>query len=177
MQTQQREHKMPSWARVVFAIVGIILILAGTTIGIIQGTLFNTVSVVLAALGAAFALCQWLLPLSSNAPQPTTVPAPISVVPQIIVQVPTVQLPPQVVASYRGIVSIHPPTDPQTIQQREKAVEEIYTELLQPNITAIVLTGIGGVGKSTLAALVYDYTEKNYVGNLSLMRFSSRVAR
>lgn len=160
MQTQQREHKMPSWARVVFAIVGIILILAGTTIGIIQGTLFNTVSVVLAALGAAFALCQWLLPLSSNASQSTTVPAPTSAVPQIIVQVPTVQPPPQVVASYRGIVSIHPPTDPQTIQQREKAVKEIYTELLQLNITAIVLTGIGGAGKSTLAALVYDYTEK-----------------
>ncbi len=53
-----------------------------------------------------------------------------------------------------------PPTDARAIQQRTQAVEEIYTQLSQPDITALVLTGIGGAGKSTLAALVYEYAEK-----------------
>src|SRR5260370_1373521 len=37
---------------------------------------------------------------------------------------------------------------------------DIFTKLTQPDITAFVLTGIGGVGKSTLAALVYRYAEE-----------------
>ena len=61
--------------------------------------------------------------------------------------------------SYRGIVGVPPPTDPKTIQQREKVVKEVYDRLTQPDITAIALTGIGGIGKSTLAALIYRYTE------------------
>src|SRR5437868_11564366 len=85
--------------------------------------------------------------------------------PPIIVQVPATpprpsssQLPDKV--SYRGIVGFPPPTDPRAIQQREQVVREVYTKLIQPNITAIALTGIGGVGKSTLAALIYHYAEE-----------------
>jgi tetratricopeptide (TPR) repeat protein len=61
--------------------------------------------------------------------------------------------------SYRGIAGVPPPTDPKTIQQREKVVKEVYGRLSQPDITAIALTGIGGIGKSTLAALIYRYAE------------------
>ena len=58
---------------------------------------------------------------------------------------------------YQNIEGFPPPTSPGTIQQRESAVRTIYVRLLQADTTAVVLTGIGGVGKSTLAALVYRY--------------------
>src|SRR5947209_6490351 len=60
----------------------------------------------------------------------------------------------------RGIRGVPPPTDPRTIQQREKAVREIFARLIEADVTALVLTGIGGVGKSTLAALLYRYAEE-----------------
>lgn len=61
---------------------------------------------------------------------------------------------------YRDLVGQPPPSDLRTIHQREKIVKDVYTRLIQPDITAIVLTGIGGVGKSTLAAAIYNYAEK-----------------
>jgi tetratricopeptide (TPR) repeat protein len=54
---------------------------------------------------------------------------------------------------------VPPPTDARTIQQRDIAVRTVYVKLTQPETTALVLTGIAGVGKSTLAALVYHYAE------------------
>src|SRR5437660_3027435 len=62
-------------------------------------------------------------------------------------------------ASYRSILGTPPPTDPSVIQQRTTLVETITTKLTQPNLNALVLTGIGGVGKSTLAALVHHAVE------------------
>ncbi len=62
--------------------------------------------------------------------------------------------------SSRSLIDFLPLTDPRTIQQREEAVKDIYTKLTQPDMTALVLTGIGGLGKSTLAALVYRYAEE-----------------
>lgn len=65
-----------------------------------------------------------------------------------------------VAPSYLNIRSIPPLTDHRTIQQRERLVKDLYTKLTQPDITAIALTGISGVGKSTLAALLYNYAEE-----------------
>jgi hypothetical protein len=63
-------------------------------------------------------------------------------------------------ASYRRSIRGTPPlTDPSVIQQRTTLVESITIQLTQPNLNALVLTGIGGVGKSTLAALVYHAIE------------------
>jgi hypothetical protein len=62
--------------------------------------------------------------------------------------------------THRGFIGLPPPTDPRTIQQREQIVKEVYAKLTQNDITAIALTGIGGVGKSTLAALIYRYVEE-----------------
>jgi tetratricopeptide (TPR) repeat protein len=67
-----------------------------------------------------------------------------------------------------GIVALPPPTNPKTIQQRGRVVKDIYARLTQPDITALVLTGIGGVGKSTLAALVRDYAEKQRLAGSEL---------
>ncbi|HYT44868.1 MAG TPA: TIR domain-containing protein, partial [Methylomirabilota bacterium] len=62
--------------------------------------------------------------------------------------------------SFQDIAGMPPPTNVKTIQQREKIVEYIYSLVANPDITFIALTGIGGVGKSTLAALVHEYAEK-----------------
>jgi len=61
--------------------------------------------------------------------------------------------------SYRGIAGVPPPTEQSTIQQRMQLVEAIYTKLTQPGMNALALTGIGGVGKSTLAALLFRYAQ------------------
>ncbi len=63
-------------------------------------------------------------------------------------------------ATSRVILGLPPPTYSSTIQQREKVVKEVYAKLNQADVTAIALTGIGGIGKSTLAALIYHYAEK-----------------
>lgn len=63
---------------------------------------------------------------------------------------------------YHRIFGYPPPMHPRTIQQREKAVEAIHTKLTQPDVTAVVLTGIAGVGKSTLAALIYHYIQEHF---------------
>src|SRR6266851_4032398 len=63
----------------------------------------------------------------------------------------------------RGIAGLPPPTNPRTIQPRAKEVQEIYAQLTQDDTTAVVLTGIGGAGKSTLAALVSQHAEKQRI--------------
>ncbi len=64
-----------------------------------------------------------------------------------------------------SIIGTFPPTDPKSIQQRHKIVEQVYSELTKPDINCIVLTGIGGIGKSTVAALAYRYAEEQRKDN------------
>ena len=59
-----------------------------------------------------------------------------------------------------------PLVDSRIIQPCEDTVKDIYAKLTQSQLSAIILTGIGGVGKSTLAALVYRYAEvQRHAGN------------
>jgi tetratricopeptide (TPR) repeat protein len=164
-------RRRPLWVLIVEAFI--ILLLLGLVVGAIivilslLGTihipLSNSISVILLTviipvLGAMVPLLQWLFSLPSNKTEPASTQ-------QIIVQMPPASPMPSILPSpnkptYRGIVGLPPPTDQRTIQQREKTVMEIYKKLTQPDITAIALTGIAGIGKSTLAALVYNYAEE-----------------
>ena len=59
-----------------------------------------------------------------------------------------------------------PITDSRGILQRQSMVHDIYNRLTQPGVSALVLTGLDGVGKSTIAALVYSYARRQQtVGN------------
>ena len=177
-QGQDKRRKRRPWVRWVVLIAVLLLIAFGAIAWVesSQGPWFSILPILLfTVLGVVFSLLQWLFPVSTGSHEQHTVsslmpyvsptPAPVPTLPQIIVHVPTTQpLSPALIASakaaFRGILGFPPPTDSRTIQQREKVVKEVYANLTQPDITAIVLTGIGGVGKSTLAALIHHYAEE-----------------
>ncbi|HEU5380929.1 MAG TPA: tetratricopeptide repeat protein [Ktedonobacteraceae bacterium] len=62
--------------------------------------------------------------------------------------------------SYKILSDALPPYNHNTILKRARDVQKIYSRLLQPDTSAVVLTGLGGIGKSTVAAQVYDYAEQ-----------------
>lgn len=185
----QRGGKRRKWlSRRTLVIVTVIVIVIAfaltivwilSSLRIIPSSWATILSIIVTVLGALFTLFQYLHvffrsdrtePHAYSTPQPLgsqtpTGPPHPSQIPQIIVQVPSPHLsppqsPPPDKATYRGIVGFPPPVDSQKIQQREHLVKEVYTKLTQPDITAIALTGIAGAGKSTLAALVYQYAEE-----------------
>lgn len=179
MHMHPQQPKRSLWIRWLIVLIALLLIIVGTILWIVenQGPWVTILPVVLfTVLSVLIALFQWLFPVSNEERSPvlhshanggsTGVLVNPSQPPQIVVQMPPAisqpleVLPPVNKTVYRSIIAVPPPTDPRTIQQREKAVKEVYTKLIEDDITAIVLTGIGGVGKSTLAALVYRYAEE-----------------
>src|SRR3989440_4167192 len=180
---KSKERKQLQERRLIIISIAILLLVGGTIIwilnsqGIIKGSWSSTLLIIFTVFGIIIGLFQWLYPVSSSTSQPSQpsqlsqssqphpIPAEAQPVPQIIVHMPPSAVTPPLAqipekAPYRGIVGVPPPTDPRTIQQRQKAVQDIYSRLLRPDTTAIALTGIAGVGKSTLAALVYRYAEE-----------------
>lgn len=178
----EQRRKQPQWIRWLIAGIIILFIVVGIIIWVVtsQNSLSTILPIVIfTVLGVIIALFQWLFPVSSTAsdhpsttihssliPQLSTATPSLSTMPQIVVDVPpaahthSAQSGPLDKRAYRGIMGVPPPTDPRTIQQRETVVKDIFARLIQPDITAVVLTGIGGVGKSTLAALIYRYAEE-----------------
>lgn len=178
-----KQRKRGGDKRWLVAIIALVLIAGGAIFWLkdTQGSAYAILPIVIfTVLGIVVSLFQWLFPMSGGSSQPVAVlhPSTLSQLAQaaqvasqqpqqIIVQVPAIDPPPQHAAqtgpldkaTYRGILGVPPPTDPRTIQQRDTTVQAIYTKLCDEDVAALVLTGIGGVGKSTLAALVYRYAE------------------
>jgi len=145
------------WIAIAFAIVLIVaLAIAAAWIlthqGITQGTATLTIvsiigGLILALIAALFTYLQWRYPVSSNttesAPASPTLPAP-SPTPIIIqLQQPTSPqpLPPPILQPpvpekpvTGNVTGSFPPTDPKTIQQRRKLVEEVYASRTVPSL-------------------------------------------
>lgn len=172
---QKKARKQLIERRVLIVILAVLFLGAAAVLWIFNaGSWSNDLSIIFVFTGVLIGLFQWLFPVTSPAsgqpvppveaasasPARTTMPLP-----PIIVQMhpadvaPAPVVPQEEKANYRGIMGVPPPTDPRTIQQRESAVREVYARLTDAGTSAVVLTGIGGVGKSTLAALVYSYAE------------------
>jgi AAA domain len=64
-----------------------------------------------------------------------------------------------------------PATTSRVIQQPKGIVKDLYKLVSQRDVTAVVLTGIAGVGKSTLAALLFQRFRANSNWPFSLHRF------
>ncbi len=179
----QRRYRL-SWKqvrRIIYTLVAVTLFffIGGATIwiliqlGIIHGPWFDKLSAILTGLGTAlgalltiFGIFQFILSLIPSEPEPSPTISPtlqnnsqVSPIPLLLPISPP--SPPANRLAHRGIVGLPPPVDPRTIQQREKVVMDVHAKLIHSDITAIALTGIAGVGKSTLAALVYQYTEEH----------------
>src|SRR5215471_7413763 len=169
-QSRGANRQRPQLHRIrwIIVIVVLTLIVAGTVIWLLtlRGTWITIVPLVIfTVLGVIIALFQWLFPVSSNTPehssttiQPSLIPqlssatSSLSTMPEIHVHASPAdhthppQSSPLEKRTYRGIMGVPPPTDSRTIQQREAVVKDIFAKLTQPDITAYVLTGMGGVG-------------------------------
>src|SRR5215469_9009974 len=136
---QPQQNKSHLRRRLIIAVVIVALIVSTvwilSSLAIIQGIWATIVSTLVTVFGVVFTFLPLITSADKSEPPPT---------PQINVQVQLPPLAPQLpmptsptASSYRGIIGLPPPTDPRTIQQREKVVKEVYRQLIQPGITAI----------------------------------------
>jgi hypothetical protein len=142
---QRESQKRTQLNRIRWIIVAIVFLLIA--VGILIWVLTSQASwitilpiVIFTALGVIIALFQWLFPISTSKSEHPLATSPML---QVSLDSPPRSLPAR--PTHRGIVGLPPPTDPRTIQQRQHVVKEVYTKLTQPGVTAIALTGIGGV--------------------------------
>jgi tetratricopeptide (TPR) repeat protein len=180
-QIQKQQSKWPTRVRVIGFILALLILIAGATVWALNSlnslpALFATIFGALAAIIAFIQLIPIIFPQKS--PQPAQSSQPASSVPPINIYnvIPPAQSAPPVVSSTSTEPEQHTdapsrsnsltlrafplPTGSRSIQQRDEVVKEIYTLLIDAGTAAVVLTGIGGIGKSTLAALVLNYAER-----------------
>jgi tetratricopeptide (TPR) repeat protein len=180
-QIQDQKSKWPLRVRVIGFICALLLLIGGATIWVLNSlnSLPALLTTLFGALATVFSFMQ-LIPIifvhkspdpilpsnSTPALQPINIynvlPPSQSAPP---IASPVTPLPDRPVsATYRSdsltLRALPLPTDSRSIQQREEVVKEIYPLLIDPDAAAVVLTGIGGIGKSTLAALVLNYAEQ-----------------
>jgi tetratricopeptide (TPR) repeat protein len=180
-QIQKQKSKWPTRMRVIGFILALLVLIVGATVWVLNSlnslpALFATIFGALAVIIAFIQLIPIIFPPKSSEHSLTSRPAstmpPINiynVIPSSPSATPAVSTsPPEhdqpTNASSRSssltLRAFPLPTDLRSIQQREEVVKEIYALIIDVGTAAVVLTGIGGIGKSTLAALVLNYAER-----------------
>src|SRR5260370_24201479 len=150
LHSHARRRRHLSRSRLVLAIIilflssGIVLVVLNLQ-NKIQGAWPIIVPVVFSASSLIITLSQWLFPVDPNITM-------VNPSPQII--------------------KPDPPTPNSTTVWRATAIRELFTMLSDADISAIILRGIGGVGKSTLANLFYRYVEEQRLFKDSAFWFS-----
>lgn len=142
------ERNRIPWERLIIALIIFILAIVGIIIGVWNSHenwgIPIVVSFIFAVFGLVFVLLRWLLPL-----------------PFIVNKVGPTRA---ILLSKATIDAIETndilPTFPKIVQRRQRVVREIYALLTRETVTSVVLTGMGGVGKSTLADLIYHHAEE-----------------
>jgi NB-ARC domain len=130
--------KRSSWRRLIFVSIALFFLVAGAIIWIlntqqfIPGPWATVLSIIFVVIGVVLSSLQWLFPL---------VP---------------------IVSSRTSSYSIgqSPQFDADLTIRRERCIQEVYEQLIDSDISAIVLRGLNGVGKSTLASLILHYAER-----------------
>jgi NB-ARC domain-containing protein len=115
---------------VLLLVAGIVVVVLNI-LNVIHGSWYLIIPVVFTALGLIVAALQWLFPMDPNMTS---------------------------VTSYSGVIGQCPPSDPMTVSH-ERVVSEVYGMLSDPAVSTIVMRGISGIGKSTLATLIYQHAE------------------
>ncbi len=154
------------WKRIVLALIGISLI-------IIIGTLNIQASVILTILGVLLALFQWLFPLHPHAHSSPPVPSPLppqqsslekEIIPSSLqsLQVQSnVDLLPTPASSSRHIDWGEAPESEQ-FYGREKELVKLKQWLLDDHCRLVAILGMGGMGKTSLAATMVDQVQEHY---------------
>jgi tetratricopeptide (TPR) repeat protein len=159
-QRRRLSHRALVIVTVLFIAVAVMITWILSYLNVIPSYWAPIFTIIITVLGVVFAFLQSMhlfIPTEKHESSDTSPHSSTST--YIAMALPT-EAPSSAKPSHRGIVGLPPPTDSRTIQQRERVVKEVYTQLTQRDITAIALTGIGGAGKSTLAALIYRYAEE-----------------
>lgn len=142
---------------IVALIITIIWILS--SVGTIPGLWATILSILATIISFIVGILPYIVAKHDPPPEQSTVLALAPVIKKIHADL--LASPPATSApvTYHAMAGLPPPTNAKAIQQRQQEVNDIYTRVIQEDTTAIVLTGIGGIGKSTLAALTYHYAE------------------
>ncbi len=141
---RMRRHIYILRSRIILAIVILIVVLCdifvfSNALNKFQSAWLVALPVIVSTFALIVAMFQWLFPVD---------PSIIGPPPPQIMKAERPQLPPRAVYC-------------------QAAVEELYRRLREPDVSAIYLTGIDGMGKSTLAKLIYKHIERQKYGSFN----------
>ncbi len=158
------------WWRFLLIIIAVALFAIGMTIFVfkildnVQSPWIIIMPIVLNALGLILMLFQWVFPIPQSEPLPQISSPSLNLGSDPVAETLLATESTLGNTNYRNILGHPPPTYPGIILERrqngEPIHESIHRKLLSDDVTALVLTGITQIGKSTLAAQVYLLEEK-----------------